>query len=132
MRQSKEIYALMQQDRLLCCEFSHPSLHHRILTSTNRFQMPDMVDSETPKTAMSRTGFDGQEYELVFSDEFNTPGRTFYPGAYFSLSWCSSFFPLSSLICRISSLCHWRCSFSLFLGHFSRVSLRRADDQLDS
>lgn len=48
--------------------------------------MPDMVDSETPKTAMSRTGFDGQEYELVFSDEFNTPGRTFYPGAYFSLS----------------------------------------------
>ncbi|CAE6456091.1 unnamed protein product [Rhizoctonia solani] len=41
---------------------------------------PGMVDKDTPQEAMTRTGFDGQEYELVFSDEFNTPGRTFYPG----------------------------------------------------
>ncbi|KAF8339430.1 beta-glucan synthesis-associated [Amanita rubescens] len=34
----------------------------------------------TPTSAKKRTGFDGQEYDLVFSDEFNTPGRTFYPG----------------------------------------------------
>lgn len=42
--------------------------------------MPDVIDPETPDSAKSRTGFDGQEYELVFSDEFNTDGRTFYPG----------------------------------------------------
>ncbi|KAF8649109.1 hypothetical protein AX16_006007 [Volvariella volvacea WC 439] len=44
------------------------------------FQMPEMIDPETPDNARTRTGFDGQAYELVFSDEFNTPGRTFYPG----------------------------------------------------
>ncbi|CAA7270511.1 unnamed protein product [Cyclocybe aegerita] len=44
------------------------------------FQMPEVIDPETPPSAMTRTGFDGQEYELVFSDEFNTDGRTFYPG----------------------------------------------------
>ncbi|KAI0090615.1 beta-glucan synthesis-associated [Irpex rosettiformis] len=42
--------------------------------------MPEVIDPETPDSAKSRTGFDGQEYELVFSDEFNTDGRTFYPG----------------------------------------------------
>ncbi|KAF4572377.1 hypothetical protein EYR36_006871 [Pleurotus pulmonarius] len=44
------------------------------------FQMPDMIDKDTPETAKSRTGFDGHEYELVFSDEFNADGRSFYPG----------------------------------------------------
>ncbi|EPQ51399.1 SKN1-domain-containing protein [Gloeophyllum trabeum ATCC 11539] len=44
------------------------------------FQMPQLIDPETPSDARSRTGFDGHAYELVFSDEFNTPGRTFYPG----------------------------------------------------
>lgn len=29
---------------------------------------------------MARTGFDGKAYQLVFSDEFNQDGRTFYPG----------------------------------------------------
>lgn len=29
---------------------------------------------------MTRTGFDNEQYELVFSDEFNQDGRTFYPG----------------------------------------------------
>ncbi|KAF8152162.1 hypothetical protein B0H34DRAFT_723964 [Crassisporium funariophilum] len=42
--------------------------------------MPEAIDAETPTEARSRTGFDGKEYELVFSDEFNTPGRSFYPG----------------------------------------------------
>ena len=42
--------------------------------------MPQLVDPETPDSAKTRTGFDGQDYELVFSDEFNTDGRTFYPG----------------------------------------------------
>ncbi|KAF8066469.1 beta-glucan synthesis-associated protein-domain-containing protein [Lyophyllum atratum] len=44
------------------------------------FQMPDLIDTETPDAAKTRAGYDGHEYELVFSDEFNTDGRTFYPG----------------------------------------------------
>lgn len=46
-------------------------------------KMPDfasLIDKDTPGNVMSRTGFDGMEYQLVFSDEFNTDGRTFYPG----------------------------------------------------
>ena len=42
--------------------------------------MPQIIDPDTPDNAKSRTGFDGQDYELVFSDEFNVDGRTFYPG----------------------------------------------------
>ncbi|POY72512.1 hypothetical protein BMF94_4338 [Rhodotorula taiwanensis] len=42
--------------------------------------LPSLIDDTTPSDAYTRTGFDGQEYELVFSDEFNTDGRTFWPG----------------------------------------------------
>lgn len=42
--------------------------------------MPQLIDTDTPDSAKSRTGFDGEQYELVFSDEFNVDGRTFYPG----------------------------------------------------
>lgn len=42
--------------------------------------MPQLVDPDTPDSAKTRTGFDGEDYELVFSDEFNVDGRTFYPG----------------------------------------------------
>ncbi|KAJ7639165.1 beta-glucan synthesis-associated [Roridomyces roridus] len=41
---------------------------------------PTLVDVETPQSALTRTGFDGESYTLVFSDEFNSDGRTFYPG----------------------------------------------------
>ncbi|KAI0746638.1 beta-glucan synthesis-associated [Daedaleopsis nitida] len=44
------------------------------------FDMPELIDSDTPADAKTRTGFDGENYELVFSDEFNKDGRTFYPG----------------------------------------------------
>ncbi|KAF6743434.1 beta-glucan synthesis-associated protein-domain-containing protein [Ephemerocybe angulata] len=44
------------------------------------FQMPQPIDPDTPQSARTRTGFDGQDYELVFSDEFNVEGRSFYPG----------------------------------------------------
>jgi len=44
------------------------------------FHMPQLVDIKTPDAAKTRTGFDGQAYELVFSDEFETDNRTFYPG----------------------------------------------------
>ena len=35
----------------------------------------------TPTHAQSRVGPDGSEYELVFSDEFDADGRSFYKGA---------------------------------------------------
>jgi len=44
------------------------------------FNMPDLIDPDTPHDALSRSGFDGNDYTLVFSDEFSTPGRSFYPG----------------------------------------------------
>ncbi|KAG6813578.1 hypothetical protein H0H92_009622 [Tricholoma furcatifolium] len=42
--------------------------------------MPTLIDADTPQSAMTRTGSDGLQYNLVFSDEFNTDGRTFFPG----------------------------------------------------
>ena len=47
---------------------------------TEMFKMPDMVDGDTPDDAKTRTGWDGEEYVLVFSDEFNVDNRSFYPG----------------------------------------------------
>ncbi len=37
-----------------------------------------LVDPDTPDSAKSRQGANGNGQTLVFSDEFNTPGRTFY------------------------------------------------------
>jgi beta-glucan synthesis-associated protein KRE6 len=42
--------------------------------------MRSLIDSDTPSSAYTRTGSDGKKYNLVFSDEFNRDGRTFYPG----------------------------------------------------
>lgn len=42
--------------------------------------LPRLVDPDTPSSSLYRTGSDGYTYELVFSDEFNTDGRTFWPG----------------------------------------------------
>ncbi|KAI6103091.1 glycoside hydrolase family 16 protein [Pisolithus croceorrhizus] len=42
--------------------------------------LPSLIDADTPSSAMYRTGSDGNTYQLVFSDEFNTDGRTFWPG----------------------------------------------------
>jgi hypothetical protein len=39
-----------------------------------------LIDPDTPKEAMSRTSADGSKQILVFSDEFNTAGRSFYEG----------------------------------------------------
>jgi beta-glucanase (GH16 family) len=40
-----------------------------------------LVDLDTPQSAYTYPSFaDGSEWQLVFSDEFNTDGRTFYPG----------------------------------------------------
>lgn len=42
--------------------------------------LPTLIDADTPEWAYSRTGFDGDEWTLVFSDEFNKEGRTFFEG----------------------------------------------------
>ncbi|KAJ6557272.1 glycoside hydrolase family 16 protein [Mycena vulgaris] len=43
--------------------------------------MPLLIDADTPTSAYSRTGItDKKKYNLIFSDEFNTDGRSFYPG----------------------------------------------------
>lgn len=39
-----------------------------------------VIDPDTPDSAMTRKDINGKTQKLVFSDEFNTPGRTFYPG----------------------------------------------------
>ncbi|KAH9925396.1 glycoside hydrolase family 16 protein [Epithele typhae] len=39
-----------------------------------------LIDTDTPDSAKTRKGTDGKSYDLVFSDEFNTDGRSFYPG----------------------------------------------------
>lgn len=39
-----------------------------------------LIDPDTPDSAMKKSSFLDGELELVFSDEFNTPNRTFYPG----------------------------------------------------
>ncbi|GAA5886046.1 hypothetical protein JCM6882_004244 [Rhodosporidiobolus microsporus] len=42
---------------------------------------PGLIDVDTPLEAYSLTSaIDGDEYKLVFSDEFNRDGRTFWPG----------------------------------------------------
>lgn len=50
-------------------------------------QVPDMpgnwglIDKDTPKEAYTRKSYmSNEEYVLVFSDEFNLDGRSFFPG----------------------------------------------------
>jgi len=42
--------------------------------------LPSLIDPHTPADAYTRKGNDGKKYNLVFSDEFETEGRSFYPG----------------------------------------------------
>lgn len=39
-----------------------------------------LIDPDTPSDVKTKTAADGSTLNLVFSDEFNTDGRTFYPG----------------------------------------------------
>ena len=39
-----------------------------------------LIDPDTPQSAMTAPGVDGEDLVLVFSDEFNDQNRTFYPG----------------------------------------------------
>ncbi|KAL7415902.1 glycoside hydrolase family 16 protein [Mrakia frigida] len=42
--------------------------------------MFDLIDKDTPEEAYSIVADNGETWELMFSDEFNQDGRTFYPG----------------------------------------------------
>jgi beta-glucan synthesis-associated protein KRE6 len=39
-----------------------------------------LIDPDTPKSVMTKEGAFGDDYELVFSDEFNVNNRSFYEG----------------------------------------------------
>jgi beta-glucan synthesis-associated protein KRE6 len=39
-----------------------------------------LIDPDTPKSAMTKKDYHGKTWNLVFSDEFSRPGRTFYDG----------------------------------------------------
>jgi beta-glucan synthesis-associated protein KRE6 len=41
---------------------------------------PSLIDRDTPKQFYTKKASDGSTWNLVFSDEFNTDGRTFWPG----------------------------------------------------
>ncbi|CAB16237.1 Glucosidase [Schizosaccharomyces pombe] len=45
-----------------------------------RVPRTNLIDKDTPSTAYHRTGYNGRKYNLVFSDEFNKEGRSFYSG----------------------------------------------------
>lgn len=43
--------------------------------------IPSLIDPDTPKDAYTKMSSDGSKtLKLVFSDEFNKEGRSFYPG----------------------------------------------------
>lgn len=42
--------------------------------------IPKLQDPDTPPAALTRKGYDGFDYDLVFSDEFNVDNRSFAPG----------------------------------------------------
>ncbi|EPY52377.1 glucosidase [Schizosaccharomyces cryophilus OY26] len=50
------------------------------LFSHLRFPRTNLVDPDTPESAHTRLDVNGKIHQLVFSDEFNKPGRTFYAG----------------------------------------------------
>lgn len=56
------------------------------VTTNATGQVPDignfgLIDKDTPAEMYNMPSYkDGREMVLVFSDEFNTDGRTFYPG----------------------------------------------------
>ncbi|CAG82131.1 beta-glucan synthesis-associated protein-domain-containing protein [Yarrowia lipolytica] len=63
---------------------AHPVVHREVEV-LSAYQFPqlsfrkELVDPDTPSSAMTHTADDGSKWDLVFSDEFNMEGRTFYP-----------------------------------------------------
>lgn len=64
-----------------------PAAHATNTSSLSKYQYPtlnairsSLVDPDTPSSAKSISAIDGSTWKLVFSDEFNAEGRTFYDG----------------------------------------------------
>lgn len=72
----------MQQDRCTLTLALLWNRSHRLLQVPSMNANWGLIDVDTPKSAMTIPSYFNpkQEMELVFSDEFNTDGRTFYPG----------------------------------------------------
>ncbi|CCD23627.1 beta-glucan synthesis-associated protein KRE6 NDAI_0B05950 [Naumovozyma dairenensis CBS 421] len=65
----------------------HPDPVPQVIEYLTLYQYPqlsairtNLVDDDTPSNAYSRQALDGSYWKLVFSDEFNANGRTFYDG----------------------------------------------------
>lgn len=66
-------------------KYIHSLLAH--VNKSNNFKVPSMagnwglIDLDTPKEAYAKPDYhNGKDLQLVWSDEFNVEGRTFYPG----------------------------------------------------
>ncbi|KAG6848574.1 hypothetical protein H0H93_015768 [Arthromyces matolae] len=57
-------------------DFLHDPTVKGLCQSPVLFQLPDLIDSTTPNFAKTPKGFDVQDYELVFSDDFNVSAGT--------------------------------------------------------
>ena len=60
--------------------FADESSVYNFNTPQEALHTRPLVDADTPQSARTRVGFDGHDYNLVFSDEFNLDNRSFYPG----------------------------------------------------
>ncbi|KAI8869959.1 SKN1-domain-containing protein [Ramicandelaber brevisporus] len=49
--------------------------------SDNAARSRPLIDPDTPDSVKHKISADGAEYVLAFSDEFNTPNRSFHPGS---------------------------------------------------
>ena len=63
------------------------SYHYPLLSAIRT----DLVDPDTPETALTRKTATGDTWKLVFSVEFNAKGRTFYEGDGISFSKLQTF-----------------------------------------
>ena len=64
----------------------------------NITQVLSLVDTDTPESAKVFKSFrDGSDMQLVFSDEFNVDGRTFWPGGEFFF-WAFFWFSLREFL----------------------------------
>lgn len=52
----------------------------RTSSTLRTFSLFTCLNSDTPQSMYRKTGVNGEDLRLVFSDEFNVDGRTFYPG----------------------------------------------------
>ncbi|CCG25571.1 Skn1 protein [Candida orthopsilosis Co 90-125] len=66
---------------------SNPRVEPQVYEVLTQYQYPmlsairqDLIDPDTPAEALTNVGQDGRTWKLVFSDEFNAEGRTFYDG----------------------------------------------------